>query len=68
VRGTEFETVLDPEGMATVVVFGGEVTVQGEGMKEAVVVRVGQQVRFTGEKVLGEPAVVDLQQRDRWWE
>ncbi len=68
VRGTEFETAMEADGTGTVVVFDGEVTVQGEGMKEAVVVRAGQQVRFTGEKVLGEPAVVDLQQRDRWWE
>lgn len=68
VRGTEFETAMETDGTATVVVFDGEVTVQGEEMKEAVVVHAGQQVRFTGKTVFDGPLVADLKQRARWWE
>lgn len=68
VRGTELDVVIEPDESALVTVHEGEVAVQCEGSKEEVPVRPGQQVRFTGAKVLGAPAPVDPRQHDRWWE
>lgn len=68
VRGTELEVSSEPGGTALLIVLDGEVAVQCEGSKEEVLVRSGQQVRFTGENVLDGPIAVDLKPLDRWWE